>query len=328
MKTKADLMKRISGVDPLPMDIPDTPGMQGISVVGDEREREGSQGGIAQGFDSDAASVQSTGSDDVYSSQGAVFYGDVIESNKSTTQSETVAVEEAVAVEEVGIEVAKEELKRGKEIESKEGREGGEGGERGRERGRNEVAEPMNDSNLGSNIEQGESSIDSEISSILEDIYTVDENENGNESFNGMKSSSTDKTTIENDLTEVNDLGTQNQALRKYVKVIRTNTTTGQIEVRSVDGFQGREKEVIVMSLVRSNSEGRVGFLKDWRRLNVASKYSISLIKSDFIMIFRMFLGMFPGMFLSFLQNFLISLFFILNIFNSHTREIRIDCCG
>ncbi|CAL9730229.1 DNA polymerase alpha-associated DNA helicase A [Monosporozyma unispora] len=42
------------------------------------------------------------------------------------------------------------------------------------------------------------------------------------------------------------------------------------IEISTVDGFQGREKEVIVLSLVRSNEKFEVGFLSEERRLNVA----------------------------------------------------------
>ena len=43
-----------------------------------------------------------------------------------------------------------------------------------------------------------------------------------------------------------------------------------QIEIATVDSFQGRECDVVIYSTVRSNSEQRIGFLKDRRRINVA----------------------------------------------------------
>ena len=43
-----------------------------------------------------------------------------------------------------------------------------------------------------------------------------------------------------------------------------------QISVNTVDGFQGQERDIIVISMVRSNGEGQIGFLRDLRRMNVA----------------------------------------------------------
>ncbi len=54
------------------------------------------------------------------------------------------------------------------------------------------------------------------------------------------------------------------------VRLLASRMPDPGIEVDSVDGFQGREKEAVVLSLVRSNMEGELGFLADTRRMNVA----------------------------------------------------------
>lgn len=51
----------------------------------------------------------------------------------------------------------------------------------------------------------------------------------------------------------------------EYLKPFRRS-----ISVNTVDGFQGQERDIIVVSLVRSNDEGQIGFLRDLRRMNVA----------------------------------------------------------
>jgi len=40
--------------------------------------------------------------------------------------------------------------------------------------------------------------------------------------------------------------------------------------INSIDGFQGQEREIVYISLVRSNEKGEIGFLNDYRRMNVA----------------------------------------------------------
>lgn len=57
------------------------------------------------------------------------------------------------------------------------------------------------------------------------------------------------------------------------VALLRETLDTQSItppEINSIDAFQGREKDVVILSLVRSNPEGVVGFLGEMRRINVA----------------------------------------------------------
>lgn len=59
-------------------------------------------------------------------------------------------------------------------------------------------------------------------------------------------------------------------AYKDQVDLINQHNKLKDVEIDTVDAFQGREKEMIIFSAVRSNDEKNIGFLRDLRRLNVA----------------------------------------------------------
>jgi predicted DNA helicase len=66
------------------------------------------------------------------------------------------------------------------------------------------------------------------------------------------------------DIAVISPYGAQVQKIRQLL------ADQPELEIDTVDGFQGREKEAVVVSLVRSNDAGELGFVADIRRINVA----------------------------------------------------------
>ena len=69
--------------------------------------------------------------------------------------------------------------------------------------------------------------------------------------------------------TEIAIIATYSAQARRLRELLRTERAAG-LEIGTVDGFQGREKEAVIVDLVRSNEHGEIGFLADTRRMNVA----------------------------------------------------------
>jgi len=69
--------------------------------------------------------------------------------------------------------------------------------------------------------------------------------------------------------TEIAIIAAYAAQARRLRELLRAERATG-LEIGTVDGFQGREKEAVIVDLVRSNEHGEIGFLANTRRMNVA----------------------------------------------------------
>jgi hypothetical protein len=71
------------------------------------------------------------------------------------------------------------------------------------------------------------------------------------------------------DIAVVTPYAAQARLIRRMTRQL-SQSGPPYVEVSSTDGFQGREKEAVIFSAVRSNDYGTVGFVSDWRRVNVS----------------------------------------------------------
>lgn len=62
----------------------------------------------------------------------------------------------------------------------------------------------------------------------------------------------------------------QLRELKRAIAPQEENCKSIKIECNTIDAFQGREADIAIYSVTRSNREGKIGFLRDLRRLNVA----------------------------------------------------------
>jgi superfamily I DNA and/or RNA helicase len=69
--------------------------------------------------------------------------------------------------------------------------------------------------------------------------------------------------------TEIAIIAAYSAQARRLRELLRAERAAG-LEIGTVDGFQGREKEAVIVDLVRSNAHGEIGFLANTRRMNVA----------------------------------------------------------